>query len=530
MYNLSSNRSNVAKLYIYDIFNMPRGINKKKVYDKLQTVWDYDKGITLVALMFYTRNIRKNINDTKGKGEKLISYYIVLWLLKNYKYMFVSNYMTFINMGYFKDCLILATMAKSNNMPDDDIMLLLAPMALALANDEEKLINMYKLCINYVENNININIKLNSLNLSLASKWAPRQGKAYSNCIPYLKILCGLTGIKSDMKWRKYIRQIVQSKSLNTIETLLSTKQYSNIDFKTVPNKAFKLYENKFSSTPELTLKYNQYLNQGHVYKFNLYTSPHEILNSYLLKFKQGYEFIKIKNTNTEIQWKHFINNITNLNSTRADNIYIPVIDMSESMFNKKNSFSAKVALTLGVMMAIINKGLFNRKAITFSNTPVMFDIKGNTAMEQLSSVMLNKYNLGECKSSGRINITSVFEKLLIYILENNISNKIVSKIKITIFSNMEFNQVTSAESSFLNIRKLYEYYNITVPQVIYWNLSGVMKYSPCVLNGINVNFINGFKPSLINQLVETGELNPSTIPFYILSKYKPLVCNMFTL
>jgi hypothetical protein len=221
---------------------------------------------------------------------------------------------------------------------------------------------------------------------------------------------------------------------------------------------------------------------------------------------------------------------------------------MSESMFNKKNSFSAKVSLTIGVMMAITNKGLFNRKAITFSNTPFMFDIKGNTAMEQLSSVMLNKYNSEKCKSSGSINITSVFEKLLIYILENNISNDIVSKIKITIFSNMEFNQasknekcantisysflfnnLTFTKSPFLNIRKLYEYYNITLPQVIYWDLSGDMKYSPCVLNGININFISGFKPSLIDQLVETGELNPLTIPFYILSKYKPLVCNMFT-
>jgi hypothetical protein len=253
-YNCSQN----VKTYICEIFNMTRDStvkNNKYLLSKLQSVWDYDEGITLVALMFYTRNIRKysGLHDEykhgKGKGEKILSYTILLWLLENYEKMFIVNYMTFIHLGYYKDCLLLASMAKQKKIHEYKVIWLLEPMAIALLNDAKNL-NIAQQSRNYEK-----------INMSLAAKWAPRQGKAYSHCIPYLKQMCGITGSKSDMKWRKYIRRLtISSKTPETIETLLSSDRYKNINFHFIPIKAFNLYKNKFKKTPELSAKYYNFL------------------------------------------------------------------------------------------------------------------------------------------------------------------------------------------------------------------------------------------------------------------------------
>jgi hypothetical protein len=269
----------ISSTVICDIFNMGRGVCENEIVNKLPLVWAYDtSGIWYVALMFYMRNIRKMGNSPKGKGERLLSYYMCLWLLKNHKNMFMANYFRFVQeIGYYKDCLNLAKMAKEQKYDASDILLLLMPMAVSLMEDENLIIqkHLYK----------SIGTKTNELKLSLAAKWAPREGKAFTQLIPYLKQLCNITGPKSDMKWRKYIQQITYGNTSVTIEKLLSTKQYDKVNFKTVPSKAFNLYKNAFKRIPELTEKFDMFLSKVQSYAVTDHvnaTHPHEILNNYI--------------------------------------------------------------------------------------------------------------------------------------------------------------------------------------------------------------------------------------------------------
>jgi hypothetical protein len=255
--NIMSNVSGIqSDSAICDIFNMPRGSSEIDIVSKLSLVWSYGSnekaGIWYVALMFYMRSIRKLYDLPKGKGEKLISYYMILWLLSNHRHMFMNNYFSFIrDMGCYKDCLHLAKLAKEKQYSDYDIRLLLVPMAVSLIEDEKLIIHAY------------LNKIKTKQNLSLASKWAPREGKAFTMLIPYLKQLCNITGKNSNVKWRKYIQMFVfENNNELTIETLLSTKQYNKVNFETVPLKAFDLYKNTFSRTAELNIKYTNYLNR----------------------------------------------------------------------------------------------------------------------------------------------------------------------------------------------------------------------------------------------------------------------------
>ena len=220
--------------YVRDIYRAPRGTTKEYITDRLQKIWNHDKGSTLVALMFYVRNISVITEDVchgVGRGEKLIAWYIALWLLKNHDNMFMANYLTFIDMGCLRDCLVLAKMAIKEGLNKYKIVTCLSPLAMMLMNDTKT-------------------IQMGGGKLSMAHKWAPRQGKSFSQCIPYLKKICKLEGYDSDKQWRLYIRNIA-SRANKTVETKLSSKCVENINFSDVPRSALKLYATKFMSIPQ---------------------------------------------------------------------------------------------------------------------------------------------------------------------------------------------------------------------------------------------------------------------------------------
>jgi hypothetical protein len=295
---------------ICNIITLSRYIYEEDIVNNFPMIWTYTgnfnctndvkiRGVWFIALMFYLRNIRKNshvidtsqtVVVTKGRGEKLLSYYMALWLLKKDQSLFITNYTRFVkDIGYYKDCLNLAQMAKERNYTDTEIRILLMPMAVALMTDENVII------LNHFNNS------KETIKLSLASKWAPREGKAFSNLIPYLKQLCNITGSKSNMKWRKYIQTLVTYNIIDhstavvpSIETLLSTKKYDLINFNTIPIKARRLYKNTFMKIPKLCEKY---INQVQIEKGidpDVATPP--MLDSNALKLTLVKQFIPLVN------------------------------------------------------------------------------------------------------------------------------------------------------------------------------------------------------------------------------------------
>ena len=501
-----------------DIFNMDRYASEIDIISKLPLVWSYrcdeNIGELYIALMFYMRSIRKIDNVPKGKGEKLLSYYMLLWLLSNFKLMFMSNYFSFIrDIGCYKDCLHLAKLAKEKKYSDDDIRLLLMPMAVALMEDENYIIQAH------LSNTITIP------KLSLASKWAPREGKAFTSLIPYLKQLCNITGGKTDMKWRKYIQQITFGNTNNhTIEKLLSTKQYDKVNFNAVPSKAFNLYKNAFARIPELSNKFANFLSKV---KTNSSTNnhvstiqPHDILNTYISTHVFGLSMITIKqDEETEAHWKCYMNNALkkSLNLDREQCNFIPMIDISESMFMIK-ALPAKVAITLGIIMSSINTNLFKRKTITFSSKPAVVDIVGDTAFDQINSlftaVSQTKYG-----SFSNTNFVGALKALLQFLLKNEVPAHEVEKIKIIAFSDTEYDT-----SPLESIHTQYAEHFYKAPQIIFWNLNVNMKHKPCKLDDNGVICLYGFEPSVIDVFLDSGVLDTTTIPVQIVKKYLQLV------
>ena len=212
------------------LLNMSRGTSHKIVEYHFSIMYDCVPYMA-IAIAFYTRNVR-------GRGERSLSYTMMKWLLKNHEDRFMDNYDEFINMGCYRDCL---AMADDKCLNRDQIKILLAPMATQLGKDHEL----------YVMNG--------GVGMSLASKWAPREGKTFSHLIPYLKQLCGISGSQSSMLWRRYITMLSRGIPPTT-ERLLSSNKYEDINFQLIPHNALKLYNKKFTRTPELSCKFKQYM------------------------------------------------------------------------------------------------------------------------------------------------------------------------------------------------------------------------------------------------------------------------------
>jgi hypothetical protein len=537
--NIQTDNWDNVKTNTYDLFNMDRSASEKDVVSRCSIIWNYDMDL-FVALMFYMRGIRKNptvmglpdvdtqsvSNDfkaiPKGRGEKLLSYWMALWLLNTDVDVFARNFTRFVrDIGYFKDCLIMAKMALKLKYDDTKIMMILMPLAIALVEDEDNILKAH--------------MKRHSrekLILSRASKWAPRQGKTYSSLIPYMKKLCGITGSTSDAKWRKYIQSIVRATTTDTVELLMSTKNYDKINFNAVPNKAFNLYKKAFVKTPVLTDRFAEFIQMGGSGVNVGAIHPHEILTKYLSGYVfEFHDVQKYEDAVTEAQWKCYIDDAkhSSLKRRRNDSTFIPMIDVSGSLFDN-NALPIKAALTLGLTLSQINTGLFKHKAITFNTDPLMMDIKGDTAIAQISSIFGGVQNSTDSESSTfSTNFVKVLECLLEFYLENNIPPDQVAKINVVVLSDMEFNQADSAlcmsTNTLQSVREKFSNHHYQAPQIIYWNLRGHMSQAPCVFDDSGIAILNGFNPIIIETFLETGVFDPTAIPFQILETYKKFVC-----
>jgi hypothetical protein len=490
----------------------------------LPTIWNYNNK-TFISLMFYLRNIRKaTLHCTKlqkGKGERMLSYYMAIWLLEHHEDVFILNCRILIeDLGYFKDCLNMARIAKDRNMTDHQINLILYPMASALMLDESKIIK------SHLSGNPDV-----SLELSLAHKWAPRQGKAFSEFIPYLRKLCNITGQKPQEQWRKYIRAIAQKKI--TTENLMSAREFDKINFSAVPSKAFNLYKKAFAKRGDTKERFAEFIKQvrSNEKKIHVILHPHEILNQYLtgtagILHNQERD----EHPATEAQWKCFTDEAleykTGIN-------FIPMIDVSGSMFHNE-AMPARVALTMGILMSLMNKGVFHRKAITFSSIPITMDITGDTAKDQINSILNVLYKPGhEGGSAFSTNFVAAFEEFLNLCKKNDVSPDIVANTRIVAFSDMQFNaadayfdnsEFTGVKTPLNAVRELFKDAGYEMPQLIFWNVSGTLNNVPCSFGDTNVATVSGFEPNMINYFMQSGELDPSSIAFNIINEYTPLV------
>jgi hypothetical protein len=489
---------------IFNVFKAEITDKEEDIKQNFPIIWKYDNGKTFTALLFFMRSCQADYKSLpKGRGEKMLSYYMIMWMLKNHKDVFLNNYSTYIEkMGYYKDCLSLAQMAKNRGHCVNDIYTLLTPLAIALTRDENEIIKNH------------LNGKPPPL-VSLAAKWAPRKGKKFSDLIPFLKELCNIKGKNSDLKWRKYIQQISNGHSVKNIEYLLSSGNYNRISLEYVPSKALELYKSVLMENKITQNSYNNFIRNREIKKIKNPSHVSNLLIDYIQQLKHNN--IICKNVLLENDWSYFINNTNN----ESKNVNIPMINISDVLL--KNEYACKIALSMAIIMSHCNKGIFNNKLISHNSNPKLFSIFGNCLSEQINNIMeiTNKdYYL------GTVDYVQAYDEVLEYLVYNKINPVNARNLRIIIITSHDFKDDDC--EWYINhleyIRMRYEKYGYTPPKFIFWNLSGKLFYDLVQFTDTDITYLEGCHPHLLETFIETGELDMLKLPISILEKYKKIV------
>lgn len=336
--------------------------------------------------------------------------------------------------------------------------------------------------------------------ISLLGKWMPSINTSSNQTKKYAKQLRKALGL-TEQEYRKALSKF--RKYLDVVEVKMSAKNWSEINYETVPSRANLIYNNAFLRNDEERRRdYLSKLEKGEV-KINasvLY--PHDIVHKYT---EQGFwsNKVKPKDTTLEELWKALPDTVQGCGNT------IVVADGSGSMtvrVGNTNVSALEVANALAIYFAEHSSGQFKDKYITFSDNPQFVDFsKCNSLHDKIQTALSHN----EIAST---NIEAVFDLILDTAVKNKMSQDDIPQ-NILIISDMEFNSAQSyynplTQRLFKIIRQRYKAAGYKLPRLVFWNVNSRTGTIPVKKNKLGVALVSGFSTNIC-KMVLSGELDP---------------------
>lgn len=353
-------------------------------------------------------------------------------------------------------------------------------------------------------------------NDGLLAKWLPRRGLKEA-------IIRKALGMSA----KDYRKKIVNLSK--TVEQKMASREFSLINYNQVPSKAMKKYYKAFFKHDKE--RFQDYLNKlksgDKNTKINVKTlHPHEIVAPVLRKNNYNDQLV-------EAQWKALPNYMEG-NSERI----IPLIDVSGSMTGSKIESPINVAVSLGMYIAERNEGIFKDAFITFSESPKLEIIQGDSIINRIKSIENSKWG-------NNTNIIAVFDLILNNALKHKITEDEMPTM-LLVLSDMEFD--SAFPSTYINVREnvgsdggfsssktveikvdattfeiirtKFEVAGYKMPKIAFWNIESRNKDNvPVKMNENNVALISGFSPSIMKSLLGGKSFTPYDIMMETISK-----------
>lgn len=440
-----------------------------------------------------------NLRDCRnGAGEKRTAIISFLTFLNTQQYSVEYDLLCtelFLEHGYYKDILSL--------MFDDN----LNPTFL------------YNACITIIKTQLNkdletVLLKLsnqstkNRPSVSLLAKWMPSVNCTSKRTIKMAKKLA------SDMKMSvKEYRQMLSSirQHLNLVETKMCNREFDSIEYSQVPSKAGLLYRNAFLRNDES--RYTQYIESVSKGEQKINTGT---LNPYNIVHKLIHDDLSISYSCTEDEIKVLDTYWDNLKNQFKDvsQDSLVMCDVSGSM----KGTPLEVALALTIYIAERNKGIFHNKWLSFSATPKLHTLSGNTLSEKIQNIDFRDWN-------GTTNLESAFDIILTSCLSTNDPQANLPK-SLYIISDMEFDACTQSSSSIDTVYKTftekYAKHNLKLPNIIFWNVdSKNINNIPVEFDQHGTALISGYSTNILQSIIDNIELTPLNI---MNEKLKPYI------
>ncbi len=302
----------------------------------------------------------------------------------------------------------------------------------------------------------------------LACKWAPRK-------CPVLRDELGFT----NREYRKWLKRYSE-----TVEQKMSDKEWSEIEYSSVPGSAMRRYNKAFDARDNQ--RFVDWKNDKTTKASVSATYPHEVLkcNDSALADKL---------------WE----NLPDLLSESDENI-LPMIDVSGSMWGTP----LEVAISLGMYLAERNKSEFQNKFLTFSEHPELVTLVGDSVVERLG-------NISNADWGMNTNFTAAYEHILRVAQKHNVMKDSMPTM-ILVLSDMQFDEsqrsmVGKFQTHFSHMEDEYEKAGYDFPKIVFWNLDAHFG-TPAKCSDNNVAMVSGYSPSIMKAILNAEDFNPMSV------------------
>ena len=335
---------------------------------------------------------------------------------------------------------------------------------------------------------------------SLLAKWLPSH-RTHNTPNEMSKIIIKKLNITEE-EYRKTLSSI--RKKLSLIETKLTDKNYAEIDFEKVPTKAMLKYRKAFNVHCQDA--YSMYLEQV--------ANGEKKINTTGLYCYEIIRDIIFGNVIDEKLLDNMWNNQKDILNGYSKNILV-MADTSGSMTDYGCMPYAN-SIGLATYIAERNNGIFKNHFITFSDTPRIQEIKGNTIVEKVNnfeSIVANT------------DIDKAF-KLVLNTAEKNKIGKEEMPSHIIIISDMEFDAGVYSKSG-TNLdgwKKAYSKAGYTLPKIIFWNVACNTMGVPATKYDNDVIMVSGFSTAILENLLDLEKFTPVNAMLSTLEKYTKLL------
>ena len=294
--------------------------------------------------------------------------------------------------------------------------------------------------------------------VSLLAKWI-KTPDASSRNTRKLGILTAQKLGYSVYDFKRLLRKL--RKYLNVVECLMSTGQWDKIKYSEVPSRAMMIYRNAFQRHD--SERFNEFTNKALTGKAKINSStlyPYDIVEKFSHLWEWGYwggmkELSENEKNILEAQWRQLPNYIEEgMNA-------IVMADVSGSMYGRPMN----TAVGLALYFAERNKGDYHNLFMTFSGSPTIVNIKGETLEQKLKFISKTDWGMST-------NLKAAFEKVLNIAIKNNTPAEDIPK-SIIVISDMEIDFCGSKDWTFYDQMKArFAEAGYEIPNIVFWQVN----------------------------------------------------------
>jgi len=334
--------------------------------------------------------------------------------------------------------------------------------------------------------------------ISLLAKWMPSINTSSKQKVALAYKFAKALGVTP-----KQYRQAIAAlrKHIDVLEIKLSAGKFNEIDYEKVPSKASLLYRKAFNKRDGE--RYRSYLSAVEKGEAKINASvlyPYEIIRP----IEEGRENDPTALKTLDLQWKNQPNWL-------ADNPHMGLVvcDTSGSMSGQP----ILVSVSLAIYFAERNVGPFKDTFITFSNTPSLQQIMGQTIAEKVRGLSRSGW-------SYNTDLQAAFDLILSTAIQNKIAQKDMPNA-LYIISDMaiDVGNSTNSMTNFELIKQKYKNAGYELPKLIWWNVNATGSDSPVTINDQGTCLVSGCSPSILKSVLSAKTFTPVDVMLETVNK-----------